>query len=101
MASSGKNITPPHLPKAERERLLNICDKSLAAVVKLTGVEIVVAVGKFAEFRAQKALKGFSVQIHSIMHPSPANPAANAGWSEIAVQQLADSGLMEYITDLK
>ena len=97
MTSSGKNITPPQLPKRERELLLDLCDKSLADVVKLTGVKIVVGVGKFAEERARKALKDSSVQICSIMHPSPASPAANAGWNNIALTQLTDLGLMCYI----
>ena len=57
MNSSGKNVTPPQLPKKERQTLLELCDKSLADVVKLMGVKIVVGVGKFAEERAQKALK--------------------------------------------
>ena len=97
MTSSGKNITPPQLPKGERQRLLELCDKSLADVVKLTGVKIVVGVGKFAEERARKALIDSEVEVFSIMHPSPASPAANAGWSDIALKQLTDLGLMGYI----
>ena len=101
MTSSGKNITPPQLPKSERQQLMEICDKSLADVVKLSGIKIVVGVGKFAEERARKALKDSEVQIFSIMHPSPASPAANAGWSDIALTQLTDLGLMGYITNDK
>lgn len=99
MTSSGKNITPPQLPKGERQQLLEICDKSLADVIKLTGVKVVVGVGKFAQERACKALRDSDVQIYSIMHPSPASPAANAGWSDIALTQLTDLGLMGYITN--
>ena len=97
MTSSGKNITPPQLPKGQRQKLLELCDKSLEDVVKLTGVKIVVGVGKFAEERARKALINTEVEIFSIMHPSPASPAANAGWSDIALTQLTDLGLMGYI----
>ena len=97
MTSSGKNITPPQLPKGQRQKLLELCDKSLEDVVKLTGVKIVVGVGKFAEERARKALINTEAEIFSIMHPSPASPAANAGWSDIALTQLADLGLMGYI----
>jgi len=97
MTSSGKNITPPQLPKGERQRLQEICDKSLADVISLTGVKIVVGVGKFAEERARKTLKDTDVKVCSIMHPSPASPAANAGWSDIALTQLTDLGLMGYI----
>jgi len=97
MTSSGKNITPPQLPKGQRQQLLELCDKSLEDVVKLTGVKIVVGVGKFAEERARKALIDTEVEIFSIMHPSPASPAANAGWNDIALTQLTDLGLMGYI----
>ena len=41
MMSSGKNVTPPQLLKKERETLLELCDKSLADVVKLMGVKII------------------------------------------------------------
>lgn len=78
---------------------MEICDKSLTDVVKLTGVKFVVGVGKFAEERARKALRETDVQIYLIMHPSPASPAANAGWSDIALKQLTDLGLMGYITN--
>ena len=101
MTSSGKNITPPQLRKGERQPLLELCDKSLADVVKLIGVKIVVGVGKFAEERARKALGNSDVQIYSIMHPSPASPAANAGWSDVALTQLTDIGLMGYIRNEK
>lgn len=101
MSSSGKNITPPQLPKRERQQLLEICDNSLAEFVKLSGVKIVVGVGKFAEERAHKALKDFNVEIYSIMHPSPASPAANACWSDIALKQLTDVGLTSYIRNEK
>ncbi|KAK2562089.1 Single-strand selective monofunctional uracil DNA glycosylase [Acropora cervicornis] len=97
MTSSGKNITPPKLPKSERQQLLKVCDKSLVEIVELTGVEIVVGVGKFAEERACKALKDSSVKICSITHPSPASPLANTGWSSLALSQLTDLGLMGYI----
>ena len=99
MTSSGKNVTPPQIPKGERQQLMEICDKSLADVVKLTGVKFVVGVGRFAEERARKALKDIDIQIYSIMHPSPASPAANAGWGDIALKQLTDLGIMDYITN--
>ena len=101
MSSSGKNITPPQLPKQERQQLLEICDNSLTEFVKLSGVKIVVGVGKFAEERAHKALKDFDVEIYSIMHPSPASPAANGCWSDIALKQLTDVGLTSYIRNEK
>jgi single-strand selective monofunctional uracil DNA glycosylase len=31
-----------------------------------------------------------NVQIGKILHPSPASPAANRGWAEVANQQLIE-----------
>ena len=38
-----------------------------------------------------------SQQVSSILHPSPASPAANKGWSGIVRRQLHDLGLLELI----
>ena len=34
-------------------------------------------------------------QVSSILHPSPASPAANKGWSGVVRRQLHDLGLLE------
>jgi len=49
----------------------------------------VIGIGGFAEARAAAALAGMNVRIGRVLHPSPASPAANRGWSEAASQQLA------------
>jgi single-strand selective monofunctional uracil DNA glycosylase len=51
----------------------------------------VIGVGKFAEERARSALGGRPLEIGTIPHPSPANPAANRGW--VKQVDLALSGL--------
>ncbi len=38
------------------------------------------------------------VLVSSIMHPSPINPAANKGWSQLATSQLAELGLLDTVT---
>jgi single-strand selective monofunctional uracil DNA glycosylase len=50
-------------------------------------------VGKFAEGRARRALEGLDIPIASILHPSPASPAANRGWAEQVESQLAALGV--------
>ncbi|XP_041259850.1 single-strand selective monofunctional uracil DNA glycosylase [Onychostruthus taczanowskii] len=45
LAASGRNVPPPELRAAERERLLAPCGAALAAVVAALGVRLVVALG--------------------------------------------------------
>ena len=52
-----------------------------------------IGIGAFAEARAAKALQGMDIRIGKILHPSPASPAANRGWSEAASKQLNALGL--------
>lgn len=100
MGSTGKNITPPDLKVKERNSLQDVCDRYLQLVVALLKVEWLIAVGKYAENRARKALQGFErdLNIASIMHPSPINPAANKDWKGLATSQLAALGLLDIIS---
>ena len=99
MAVSGKNVTPPELKTAERNALQEVCDRHLMLAVELLGVEWVVAVGKYAENRAKRALCNESkVTVVSITHPSPINPAANKDWKGLATSQLATLGLLDIVS---
>jgi single-strand selective monofunctional uracil DNA glycosylase len=93
MEESGKNRTPDKLPPKERERLFAACDRYLCAVIDALTPEFVIGVGKFAEERARHALAGRALRIASIPHPSPANPAANRGWSKLVDTALGELGL--------
>ena len=64
-------------------------------------MEWLIAVGKYAENRARKALQGNERQVHiaSITHPSPINPAANKDWKGLATSQLASLGVLNIISD--
>lgn len=99
MSSTGKNITPPELKVEERNSLQEVCDRYLRLAVELLGVEWLVAVGKYAETRARKALKGCEREVHvaSITHPSPINPAANKDWKGLATSQLVSLGLLNVV----
>ncbi|EDO49461.1 predicted protein [Nematostella vectensis] len=97
MNESGKNITPPNLPVEQRKQLYNICDQALIEMVELLGTDTVVGIGKFAEGRCRSVLKDSSIRVYPLMHPSPASPIANAGWSEIAMRQLQEAGLMQVL----
>jgi single-strand selective monofunctional uracil DNA glycosylase len=93
MEESGRNRTPDKLAPQERERLFAVCDRYLCAVVDALSPEFVIGVGKFAEDRARTALSGRALRIASIPHPSPANPAANRGWSKLVDAALLELGL--------
>jgi single-strand selective monofunctional uracil DNA glycosylase len=93
MEASGKNRTPDKLPSAERQLLYDACDLAMQRLVEEFAPEWVVGVGAFAEKRARQILGESAVRIASILHPSPASPKANRGWSEFADQQLSALGL--------
>lgn len=93
MEASGRNRTPDKLPSSEREPLFDACDRHLAKLVEILEPEWVIGVGAFATKRAELALAGAGPRIAAILHPSPANPRANANWSGIVREQLAELGL--------
>jgi single-strand selective monofunctional uracil DNA glycosylase len=89
----GRNLTPDKFPAAETERLHAVCDNHLRDVVSALRPEWVIGVGDFAEKRAHIALDGTTVRFGKILHPSPASPAANRGWSAAATKQLQALGV--------
>ena len=93
LEESGRNRTPDKLPAAEREPLLEVCDCALRRTVRYLRPDLVVGVGAFAEKRAQAALVDTEVRIGRILHPSPASPAANRGWSKQATADLEGLGV--------
>lgn len=100
MCLSGKNLTPADLPADTRRQLNTACDRALVDVVRLLSVQTIVAVGKYAECRARSALRDApitNVDVAVMMHPSPASPAANKAWSETALAQLTQAGLLKYL----
>lgn len=101
METSGKNRTPDKLPAAEKEPLWECCDEHLAEVLGALPWTDLVGVGAFAEaclkrVLLKKKLAGDSVdevQVHRILHPSPASPAANKDWSGKVTEQLCSAGV--------
>nr|MEE4267978.1 uracil-DNA glycosylase family protein [Candidatus Krumholzibacteria bacterium] len=103
MEESGRNFTPDKLPAAEAGPLFTACDARLMALVDLYQPDWVVGVGGFA----RKKLDGLfgkkapevgghrPPHIGTVLHPSPASPAANRGWAEAAEKQLVSQGVWE------
>jgi single-strand selective monofunctional uracil DNA glycosylase len=88
MEATGRNRTPDKLPAAEREPLFAACDAALRRTVEHFRPRWVVGIGVFAESRAREALTGVDIKIGRLLHPSPANPAANRDWSTQATAAL-------------
>lgn len=127
MTKTGKNVTPPMLKGELKATLQDLCDRSLLEVIELYGVEWVIGIGKYAADRAKAILKvncvgkkamkkgdgveafllspsgadgsgSREVQVCSIMHPSPINPAANVDWPGQVKGQLETLGVLQYLT---
>ena len=99
---TGRNLTPPELCAAERNAANEICERALCDVVRLLRVKTIVGVGKFAQKRALVALRDGGIDgvaVEAILHPSPASPAANKGWLEVADRQLTELGIMPYLSE--
>lgn len=92
VAEGGRNVTPDQLGPAERQALGDVCGASLKEIVELLETRKVVGVGGFAEKKAREIF-GDRIPIGSILHPSPASPAANRGWSGQAEAQLRALGI--------
>lgn len=80
---NGRNLTPEHLNQTETAALTDVCDRALAAVIKTLAPAAIVGIGRYAERRAVSLL-GAGAHVHYLQHPSPANPAANRHWPEMA-----------------
>ena len=81
MDAGGRNVTPDKLSDAERKKVFALCDEYLRQCMLLLKPRWVLGIGKFAEKRAQEALAGTGIRVTSVLHPSPASPAANKGWA--------------------
>lgn len=93
MEESGGNRTPDKLPPSEREPLFERCDEALRRLVAWCDPKRVVGVGAFAAGRAAAALGDDGPLIGTVLHPSPASPAANRGWARQAERQLRALGV--------
>ena len=107
MDSGGANITPDKLPADEAGPLFEICDHALAKTIILLKPQWVIGVGGFAKKRIDKVREKYFDGVTNrsinkakpvfftaqIIHPSPANPRANAGWDREVVKTLTGLGV--------
>ena len=94
LSASGANLTPDKLPSSVRGPIEAACDRALVRIVRVVEPDMVIGVGGFARDRAIGALPADTV-VHTVLHPSPASPAANRGWERQARQQLVACGFLD------
>jgi len=92
---SGANRTPDKLPKSERDPLYAACDDALAEVITKLAPSRIIGIGDFAKKRAQAIVneRSLTLEVGSILHPSPASPLANRGWPQAVKAALEAQGL--------
>lgn len=92
----GRNLTPPQLRARLDARVDRLCDEHLEAVIRALEPQVVVGVGGYAEAKARAVVDagGLKAKVGSVLHPSPASPAANRGWAPQAEAQLAALGAL-------
>lgn len=99
MTESGANTTPDKLPRGHREALFEVCDGHLQRLLEVTGAGTVVGVGRFAAARAGLVVEEIRAdarpRVVTILHPSPASPAANRGWGDAVVRTLTEEGVWD------
>lgn len=96
MEASGRNRTPDKLPAQEREALFAACDRALARCIDALSPRVVAGLGRFAEARVRHVLGASGndrVVTGGVLHPSPANPRANASWVRDAERDLRALGI--------
>lgn len=93
MEESGRNRTPDKLPSTESAPLYTLCDAHLRETVEVLEPEWLIGVGGFAEKRLRALFDESKFRIDTILHPSPASPAANRGWDAAAENKLRTLGV--------
>lgn len=95
MSDTGANLTPDKLSAADMAPVEQACLKHLGEVIALLKPSFLIGIGGFAEERLRRAAEvcGSTARIGRVLHPSPASPAANRGWAEVAARQLAEQGV--------
>ncbi|HUR69347.1 MAG TPA: uracil-DNA glycosylase family protein [Candidatus Thermoplasmatota archaeon] len=78
--AQGRNIPLPSLAKHALARLQPACDAWLEDALDALAPCVLVPMGQFVEAQVRRIAP--SAAIHAVRHPSPANPANNAGWGE-------------------
>lgn len=93
MSESGANITPTQLPKEQMLQIDAACQRHLVRLIDTLQPHYLIGVGGYALKQLQiaaKTLPNRSFTLGTILHPSPASPAANKHWPSLPMQQLKE-----------
>ena len=93
MEDTGRNRTPDKLAPGEKEPLFEACDRYLREAIEVLQPEWIIGIGDFARRRAEVVFPDGPPKVARILHPSPANPAANRAWPSIVTEQLEKLGV--------
>jgi single-strand selective monofunctional uracil DNA glycosylase len=105
--AEGRNLTPDKLPARDREGLYDLCDGHLKRIAEILEPQWMVGIGRFTEGRLRRSFEGEpaksdsgsrdtgrpALRVAGILHPSPASPAANRGWTEAVEARLRELGI--------
>ncbi len=92
LSTTGANVTPDKLPLECRKKIETLCDDFLLKCVPIFEPQSLVGIGGYATKVFVRLFP--ETQKHTLLHPSPASPAANRGWSNVAAKQLKEAGLI-------
>jgi single-strand selective monofunctional uracil DNA glycosylase len=91
LSETGSNVTPDKLNLATRKKVEAYCDDYLLQIVPLFEAKTLIGIGGYASKVFERLFPSSTVK--TLLHPSPASPAANKGWANIASKQLQDAGI--------
>ncbi|MDD3164085.1 MAG: single-stranded DNA-binding protein [Sphaerochaetaceae bacterium] len=91
---TARNITPDKLAASEQRALSDLCDEYLRKAILEIGCTVLIGIGQFARRKLESVAPEGCI-VSSIIHPSPASPAANRGWAEAASASLAELGVWD------
>ena len=98
LEESGRNRTPDKLPVSERGPLEAVCGTAIRRMVEVLKPRMVIGIGGHARKRLASIfadeIEAGSLECGTVLHPSPASPAANRGWDDQARRQIQELGLL-------
>lgn len=93
MSASGANITPDKLPREQQAAVDAACRRHLVRLLEILEPTCLIGVGKYALdqlTRAAESLPNKQFTLGTILHPSPASPAANKFWPDKPREQIRE-----------
>lgn len=97
----GRNFPADKLRGELAQKTRAVCDEALAGMIEIIAPDTLIGVGKFAQVcleRVQLQMGDSRVSPASVLclpHPSPANPAANRGWDQLADSLFYGQGIWD------